>query len=92
MLAQFMGNTVGPAMVLNHAMRLVPKDRLAVIATLSARVGSIGDNKQGGWYSYRTANAALDQIVNTSVIELARSHTQSISVALHHGTVQTEFV
>lgn len=91
MLAQFMGNTVGPAMVLNHAMRLVPKDRRAAIATLSARVGSIGDNKQGGWYSYRTAKAALNQIVHTSAIELARSHTHSISVALHHDTVQTEF-
>ncbi|HEY7776350.1 MAG TPA: SDR family NAD(P)-dependent oxidoreductase [Kineobactrum sp.] len=91
MLAQFMVNTVGPAMVLKHTIRLLPKDRRTVIATLSARVGSIGDNNLGGWYSYRTAKAALNQIVHTSAIELARSHKHSICVALHPGTVQTEF-
>lgn len=82
MLAQFMVNTVGPAMVLKHAMRLLPKDRRAVIATPSARVGSIGENNLGGWYSYRTAKAALNQIVHTSAIELARSHKYSICMAL----------
>ncbi|PLW81367.1 C factor, cell signaling protein [Kineobactrum sediminis] len=91
MLAQFKVNTVGPAMVLKHAVKLLPKDRRAVIAVLSARVGSIGDNNLGGWYSYRTAKAAVNQIIHTTAIELARSHKNTICVALHPGTVQTEF-
>ena len=58
---------------------------------LSARVGSIGDNRLGGWISYRSAKAAVNQIVHTAAIELARSHPQSICVALHPGTVATPF-
>lgn len=84
-------NTIGPALVLQHAARLLPKDRRAVIATLSARVGSIGDNQIGGWYSYRASKAALNQIVHGAAIELRRSHKQSICVALHPGTVETPF-
>jgi NAD(P)-dependent dehydrogenase (short-subunit alcohol dehydrogenase family) len=57
---------------------------------LSARVGSIGDNRLGGWYSYRAAKAALNQIIHTTSIELSRSHPQSICVALHPGTVKTD--
>ncbi|MBT5473980.1 MAG: C factor, cell signaling protein, partial [Rhodobacteraceae bacterium] len=56
-----------------------------------ARVGSIGDNKIGGWYSYRAAKAALNQIIHTGAIELARTHKQAVCVALHPGTVQTPF-
>ncbi len=91
MVDQFLLNTVGPAMVLKHAQRLLPKDRRAVSAVLSARVGSIGDNRLGGWYSYRTAKAAVNQVVRTASIEMARTHKQAICVALHPGTVATEF-
>jgi NAD(P)-dependent dehydrogenase (short-subunit alcohol dehydrogenase family) len=84
-------NTIGPALILRHASRLLPKDKRGVIAVLSARVGSIGDNQIGGWYSYRASKAALNQIVHGAAIELGRSHKQSICVVLHPGTVQTPF-
>lgn len=84
-------NAIGPALVLRHMARLLPKDKRAVVATLSARVGSVGDNRIGGWYSYRASKAALNQIIHGAAIELGRSHKQSICVALHPGTVQTPF-
>lgn len=91
LLAQFRLNTLGPAMVLKHALRLIPKSGRAVVAVLSARVGSIGDNGMGGWYSYRTAKAAVNQIVHSTAIELGRSHKDAIVVSLHPGTVATKF-
>ena len=91
MLDQFALNAVGPALVLAHAPDLLPRDRRAVLVALSARVGSIGDNRIGGWISYRSAKAALNQIVHTAAIELARTHPQSICVSLHPGTVATPF-
>jgi NAD(P)-dependent dehydrogenase (short-subunit alcohol dehydrogenase family) len=84
-------NTVGPALILRHAARLLPKDRRGVVAVLSARVGSIGDNQIGGWYSYRASKAAVNQIVHGAAIELKRSHRHSICVVLHPGTVETPF-
>ncbi|MCX7300146.1 MAG: SDR family NAD(P)-dependent oxidoreductase [Rhodobacterales bacterium] len=84
-------NTIGPALILRHATRLMPRDRRAVLAVLSARVGSIGDNRIGGWHSYRASKAALNQIVHGAAIELSRSHRQSVCVALHPGTVATPF-
>lgn len=89
MLNQFRLNCVGPALVLKHGRRLLPRARRSVFAALSARVGSIGDNRLGGWYSYRTAKAALHQMIHTGAIELARTHPQAICIALHPGTVQT---
>ena len=91
MLAQFKLNTLGPAMILKHALRLIPKDRRAVVAVLSARVGSIGDNGLGGWYSYRTAKAAVNQVVHSAAIEIGRSRKDAIIVSLHPGTVATKF-
>jgi NAD(P)-dependent dehydrogenase (short-subunit alcohol dehydrogenase family) len=91
MMAQFALNTIGPALVLKHAIRLLPRDEPAVIAALSARVGSIGDNRAGGWHSYRAAKAALNQIVRGTAIEVSRSHKQTACVALHPGTVATKF-
>lgn len=88
--AQFAVNAVGPALVMKHAMRLLPRDRMSRLAVLSARVGSIGDNALGGWYGYRTAKAALNQLVRTASIEARRTHPQSVFVALHPGTVETE--
>jgi len=87
----FAVNTIGPALIMRHLSRLLSKDRRGVFAVLSARVGSIGDNHIGGWYSYRASKAALNQIVHGAAIELGRSHKQSIVVALHPGTVETEF-
>lgn len=87
----FAVNAIGPALILRHVSRLLPKDKRGVVAVLSARVGSIGDNQIGGWYSYRASKAALNQIVHGAAIELARSHKQSICVALHPGTVETAF-
>ncbi|MDG1236439.1 MAG: SDR family NAD(P)-dependent oxidoreductase [Amylibacter sp.] len=87
--AQFKLNAIGPALVLKHIGQHLPRDRPCLIATLSARVGSIGDNNLGGWISYRSAKAALNQIIRTASIEFTRTHPQSICVALHPGTVRT---
>jgi NAD(P)-dependent dehydrogenase (short-subunit alcohol dehydrogenase family) len=91
MLDQFALNAVGPALVLVRAHGLLPRKGRGVLAVLSARVGSIGDNRIGGWVSYRAAKAAVNQIVHTAAIELARTHQESICVALHPGTVATPF-
>ncbi|QFT58727.1 C-factor [Sulfitobacter sp. THAF37] len=91
MLDQFALNAVGPALVLAHAQDLLPRDGRSVLAVLSARVGSIGDNRIGGWISYRSAKAAVNQIVHTASIELARTHKDAVCVALHPGTVATPF-
>ena len=82
-------NAIGPALLMKHFLPLLPRQGRSVFATLSARVGSIGDNRLGGWYSYRAAKAALNQLARTAAIELARSHRQAICVALHPGTVAT---
>lgn len=87
--AQVALNAIGPALVLKHMLRHLPRDRISRFAVLSARVGSIGDNALGGWYSYRAAKAALNQLIHTASIEVARTHPQSIVVALHPGTVDT---
>lgn len=87
--AQFALNAIGPALVMKHALPLLHRDRRAHVGVLSARVGSIGDNGLGGWYGYRAAKAALNQIVHTAAIELARTHKKAICVALHPGTVKT---
>ena len=89
MAAQFALNAIGPALVLKHVWRMIPRDRAARVAVLSARVGSIGDNRLGGWHGYRAAKAALNQIVRTCAVELARTHPQAALVALHPGTVAT---
>ena len=91
-MAQVMAvNAIGPALLLRHMPRLLPRDRAATCAVLSARVGSIGDNRIGGWYSYRASKAALNQIVHGAAIELGRSHKKAVVVALHPGTVATPF-
>ncbi|QYF94666.1 SDR family NAD(P)-dependent oxidoreductase [Massilia sp. PAMC28688] len=84
--ATFEANTFGPALLLRHFTPLLADGR-AIMAMLSARVGSIGDNRLGGWYSYRASKAALNMLVKTAAIEVARSKPASILVALHPGTV-----
>ncbi len=91
MADQFAVNAIGPALVLRHAARLLPREGRSLCAVLTARVGSIGDNKIGGWTSYRAAKAAANQIVHTTAIELARTHPELVCVALHPGTVATPF-
>lgn len=85
----FAVNTIGPALVMKHFAPLLARDRRTIIAVLSARVGSISDNRTGGWYGYRASKAALNMVVRTAAIELARSRPQAICVALHPGTVDT---
>lgn len=82
-------NATGPALLMKHFLPLVPREGRAVFATLSAKVGSIGDNRLGGWYSYRAAKAALNQLVRTAAIELARRKPEALCIALHPGTVDT---
>lgn len=87
--AQFALNALGPLLVLKHALHLLLREEELRFAVLSARLGSIGDNRLGGWYSYRAAKAALNQLVHSAAIELARSHPRAILVSLHPGTVDT---
>lgn len=89
MAAQFRLNAIGPALLLKHFHPYLPRDRRSVFATLSARVGSIGDNRIGGWISYRSSKAALNQIVRSAAIEIARKRPEAVILALHPGTVET---
>lgn len=89
LLRDYQVNTVGPALVMKHFAPLMPRDRRAVFAALSARVGSIGDNRLGGWHSYRASKAALNMLLKNLSIELARSHPQAVVAGLHPGTVDT---
>ena len=82
-------NAIGPALIMKHVLPRLPRSGKAVFATLSARVGSIGDNRLGGWYSYRASKAALNQLVRTAAVELARRSPDALCIALHPGTVAT---
>lgn len=82
-------NAIGPALLIKHFMPLLPRSGRCVFAALSARVGSIGDNRRGGWYGYRAAKAALNQILHSAAVELKRSRPEAICVAMHPGTVDT---
>lgn len=89
-LAQvFAVNTFGPALVMKHFLPLMARDRKSVFAALSARVGSVSDNRIGGWYGYRAAKAALNQMIRTASIEHARRWKEGVVVGLHPGTVDT---
>lgn len=89
MARAFALNAIGPALLVKHFLPLFPRRGRAVFATLSARVGSIGDNGLGGWYSYRASKAALNQIVACAAIELKRTRPDAVCVSLHPGTVDT---
>ena len=84
----FQANTFGPALVLRHFAPLLHRQASAM-ALLSARVGSIGDNRLGGWYSYRASKAALNMLVRTAAIEQRRTHPGAVLVSLHPGTVKS---
>jgi NAD(P)-dependent dehydrogenase (short-subunit alcohol dehydrogenase family) len=83
--AVFQVNALGPALVLRHFLPLL--DKQGAMAMLSAKVGSIGDNRLGGWYAYRASKAALNMLIKTAAIELARSKPKARLLALHPGTV-----
>jgi NAD(P)-dependent dehydrogenase (short-subunit alcohol dehydrogenase family) len=82
-------NAIGPALVAKHFLPLMPRTGRTVFAALSARVGSISDNRLGGWHGYRASKAALNMLVRTIAIEEKRRNDRSIVVALHPGTVDT---
>ena len=86
----FAVNTIVPALVAKHFLPRLNRDTPSFFATLSARVGSIGDNKLGGWYGYRASKAALNQFVRTAAVELKRRKPLAICVALHPGTVESK--
>ncbi|EFJ28805.1 hypothetical protein SELMODRAFT_92349 [Selaginella moellendorffii] len=93
LLLTFQINAAGPALVMKHMSPLLKSGgsrEVPVIANLSARVGSIGDNKLGGWLSYRASKTALNQLTKTISIELARRRDPVACVLLHPGTVDTD--
>lgn len=82
-------NTILPALILKHFLPRLPRHRPAFAAALGARVGSISDNRLGGWVSYRASKAALNQVIRSFSIELARTHPEARLLGLHPGTVAT---
>ncbi|CAM3344482.1 SDR family NAD(P)-dependent oxidoreductase [Paracoccus nototheniae] len=89
MARQFALNATGVALAIRHFAPLLARDRRSVMGSLSARVGSIGDNDLGGWVAYRAAKAAQNQIIRTAAIEYRRRNRHAVLVALHPGTVET---
>jgi len=86
---QYAVNAIGPALVAKYFLPRMPKTGRCVFAALSARIGSISDNRLGGWYGYRAAKAALNQLIRTIAVEERRRNDRSIVVGLHPGTVAT---
>ena len=82
-------NAFGPLLVTKALFPALRHDERAVVASLSARVGSIGDNRRGGWYGYRSSKAALNQLHRSLALELSRRAKNVVSVVLHPGTVET---
>jgi NAD(P)-dependent dehydrogenase (short-subunit alcohol dehydrogenase family) len=89
MAENFLVNAIGPALLAKYFLPIMPRKGRIVFAVLSARVGSISDNKLGGWHSYRASKAALNMIIKNLAIETARSNPEAIIVALHPGTVES---
>lgn len=89
MMRAFAVNTIGTALAFKYFLPLLKRNGRTAFATLSARVGSIGDNRLGGWMSYRASKAGLNQIVRCAAIEEKRRNKESLVVALHPGTIET---
>ncbi len=85
----FAANTIFPALAAKHFLPLIHKDKRAVFAALSARVGSISDNRLGGWYAYRASKAALNMVIKNAAIEMGRRYKHAIIIGLHPGTVDS---
>lgn len=90
MLHAYRVNALGPLLVARHFAARLPRSERAIFASLSARVGSIGDNRHGGWYAYRASKAAQNMITRNLSIELPRRHRGVLCIALHPGTVDTD--
>jgi NAD(P)-dependent dehydrogenase (short-subunit alcohol dehydrogenase family) len=82
-------NTVRPALIAKYFLPVLNRERTSIFAALSARVGSISDNRLGGWYAYRASKAALNMIIKNAAIEMGRSNKMAIVVGLHPGTVDS---
>jgi NAD(P)-dependent dehydrogenase (short-subunit alcohol dehydrogenase family) len=87
--ATFAVNAIGPALIAKHLLPLLARERKAIFAAISARVGSISDNRLGGWHAYRASKAALNMLIRNFAIELATRNKHAVCVALHPGTVDT---
>lgn len=85
----FAVNAIGPALVAKHFLPRMPREGRVVFAAISARVGSISDNRLGGWYGYRASKAALHMLLRSAAIEWSRTARESVCVGLHPGTVDT---
>ncbi len=90
LMKNYQVNAIGPALVAKHLLPLMDRKGVTKFAVLSARVGSISDNRLGGWYGYRASKAALNMMIRNLSIEWSRKNAQSVIVALHPGTVDTE--
>jgi NAD(P)-dependent dehydrogenase (short-subunit alcohol dehydrogenase family) len=86
----FSVNTFGPALIGKYFLPLMTKDQKSIVAFLSARVGSISDNKLGGWYAYRASKSALNQIIKNFSIEAKRTNSSGIIIGLQPGTVKSK--
>jgi len=82
-------NTIAPALILKHFVPLTPRSRETKAVLLSAKIAGISDNRLGGWYGYRASKAALNMLIKTASVELARSHRRLCLVSLHPGTTDT---
>jgi NAD(P)-dependent dehydrogenase (short-subunit alcohol dehydrogenase family) len=85
----FMVNAIGPALLMKHFIPLLPAKSRCMFATLSARVGSIADNRRGGWYGYRASKAARNMLLRTAAVEACRQRPDAVFVALQPGTVRS---
>lgn len=85
----FAVNAIGPALLMKHFVPLLPTRERCIFATLSARVGSIGDNRKGGWYGYRASKAALNMLLRTAAVEACRRRPEAVFAALQPGTVRS---
>lgn len=89
LLQYFQINSIGSLLLAKHLLPLLRHDRPSILATISAKLGSIGDNRLGGWYGYRASKAALNMFMRTVAIEYARTTPKTIVVMLHPGTTDT---
>ena len=90
LVQSFTVNSIGPLLIARYALPLLRHDDRSVLSNISARIGSISDNRAGGWYAYRAAKAAQNMITKTLAIELNRRSPNTICVGLHPGTVNTK--
>jgi NAD(P)-dependent dehydrogenase (short-subunit alcohol dehydrogenase family) len=89
LMQNYQVNAIGPALVAKYFLPLMDRSQIIRFAALSARVGSISDNRLGGWYGYRASKAALNMMIRNLAIEWSRKNDRSVIVALHPGTVDT---